>query len=50
MSKLEQLAKYDFNDSLLEGVSYDKDNSKVFLEIDFCNWKQTWYRESEPVL
>lgn len=47
MSKLEQLAKYDFHDSLLERVLYDKDNSKVFLEIDFCDWKQTWYRESE---
>ena len=47
MSKLEQLTKYDFHDSLLERVSYDKDNSKVFLEIDFCNWKQTWYSESD---
>lgn len=47
MSKLEQLAKYDFHDSLLERVSYDKDNSKVLLEIDFCNWKQTWYSKSD---
>ena len=47
MSNLEQLAKYDFHDSLLERISYDEDNSKVFLEIDFCNWKQTWYSESD---
>ena len=47
MNKIEQLAKYDFHDSLLEKILYDKDNSKVFLEIDFCNWKQTWYSESD---
>ena len=47
MNKLEQLIKYDFHDSLLERISYDKENSKVFLEIDFCNWKQKWYSESE---
>ncbi len=47
MSNLKQLAKYDFHDSLLEKISYDKDTGKVFLEIDFCNWKQTWYSESD---
>ena len=44
---LESLLAGVGTDSLLEKVSYDKDSSKVFLEIDFCNWKQTWYNESD---
>ena len=47
MNKLEQLNEYDFHDSLLEDVLYDEGNKKVFLKIDFCNWKQKWYNESE---
>ena len=47
MNKFEQLTQYDFHDSLLEKISYDKDNNKIFLEIDFCNWKQSRYTKTE---
>lgn len=47
MNKLEKLAEYDFHDSLLEDVLYDEYNKKLLLKIDFCNWKQKWYNESE---
>lgn len=47
MSNFEQLTKYDFHDSLLESLSYDKDNNQLSLIIDFCNWKQEWYHESD---
>lgn len=47
MSKIDQLAKYDFHDSLLESVLYDDSNKKLSLEIDFCNWKQEWYNDAE---
>ena len=45
MSKLTQLTGYDFHDSLLEEISCD--NKRVFLKIDFCNWKQEWYDETQ---
>ncbi len=47
MNKIEHLRKFDFHDSLLESISYDNDNKKIFLKIDFCNWKQEWYNESD---
>ncbi len=47
MKKLELLTKYNFHDSLLENITYDKEKKKVILEIDFCNWKQKWYDESD---
>ena len=47
MNKLAQLAEYDFHDSLLEEVLYDKHGKKVLLRIDLCNWKQEWYSDAE---
>ena len=47
MNKPAQLAEYDFHDSLLEEVLYDKHGKKVLLRIDLCNWKQSWYNESD---
>lgn len=47
MNKLQQLTKYNFHDSLLESILYDDDNKKALLKIDFCNWKQDWYNESD---
>lgn len=44
----ELLNKYTFHDSLLENISYDKDNKKLILTIDFCFWMQNDYDESQP--
>ena len=44
----ELLNKYTFHDSLLENISYDKENSKLTLTIDFCFWMQNDYDESQP--
>ena len=46
MSRLTQLTEYDFHDSLLEEISCDN-NKRVFLKIDFCNWKQEGYDDSK---
>ena len=42
------LEAYDFHDSLVEKISFDEKQRCVELEIDFCNWKQSWYNEEEP--
>lgn len=47
MKNFEKLYKYDFHDSLVEEILYDKENKKVTIEVDFCNWKQEWYDEKE---
>ena len=47
MNQIKQLAEYDFHDSLLEDILYDESNNKVCLKIDFCNWKQKWYSETD---
>ena len=44
----ELLSKYTFHDSLLENISYDKENNTLILTIDFCFWMQTDYEESQP--
>ena len=44
----ELLNKYTFHDSLLENISYDKENSILTLTIDFCFWMQNDYDESQP--
>ncbi|MBE7044803.1 MAG: hypothetical protein E7397_04685 [Ruminococcaceae bacterium] len=48
MKNIEILKQNDFHDSLLEKISYDEKNQRVTLEIDFCNWRQSWYHEKEP--
>jgi len=47
MKKIEELKNYDFHDSLLESVIYEKEKNCVVLGIDFCNWRQVWYDENE---
>jgi len=47
MDKIEQLLKYNFHDSLLESIDYDRLKRKAVLKIDFCNWKQEWYNETD---
>lgn len=47
MKELKQLKKYDFHDSLIEDIICDNEHNKVILKLDFCNWKQTWYNESD---
>lgn len=38
---------YNLHDSLLEKIEYDSINKKLFLEIDFCYWAQSAYKEGE---
>lgn len=47
MNNLDKLIGYDFHDSLLESIEYDKGKKKVTIEIDFCNWKQEWYNQTD---
>ena len=47
MKKLGELELYDFHDSLLESINYDRRNNKIDIEVDFCCWKQSQYREND---
>ena len=47
MKKLGELEIYDFHDSLLESISYDRKKNRINIEIDFCCWKQAKYNESD---
>lgn len=37
------IKKYNLHDSLLESINYNKKDSTVTLEIDFCYWQQKNY-------
>ena len=47
MKKLGELELYDFHDSLLESINYDRKNNKINIEVDFCCWKQENYKEND---
>src|SRR5438105_205139 len=44
----ELFREYDFYDSLVEGIIYHKNTNLVMLEIELCNWKQTYYAKTDP--
>lgn len=47
MKTINELAKIDFHDSLIESIEYHKKSNKLTIEIDFCNWKQEGYRDGD---
>lgn len=47
MKNLGELELYDFHDSLLESINYDRKNNKINIEVDFCCWKQAKYKEND---
>lgn len=47
MKNLGELELYDFHDSLLESIDYDRKNNKINIEVDFCCWKQAEYKEKD---
>ncbi len=44
----ELISQYNLHDSLLESVTVSNDGLYVVLIIDFCNWAQEQYKETEP--
>lgn len=48
MTTQEFINKYDFHDSLIDEVTFDKANNKVILHADFAYWRQEWYIENMP--
>ena len=44
----ELISQYDLHDSLLEAVAVSDNGHTVDLTIDFCNWAQNQYKETEP--
>lgn len=47
--KLYDLIKnYDFHDSSVEDLQYDKIKKKLVIDIELCNWRQKGYRKDEP--
>ncbi len=47
MKNLGELRLYDFHDSLLESIDYDKKNNKINIKVDFCCWRQTQYKQND---
>lgn len=48
MTTQEFISKYDFHDSLIDEVTFDRENNKVILHADFAYWMQEWYIENMP--
>lgn len=48
MKIYELLNSYYFHDSLVEEVRYFKEEEKVIIKMNFCNWLQPYYKEKEP--
>lgn len=47
--KLYDLTKnYDFHDSSVEDLQYDKINKKLVIDIELCNWRQKGYKKDRP--
>jgi hypothetical protein len=47
--KLYDLIKnYDFHDSSVDDLQYDKINKKLVINIELCNWRQKGYKKDEP--
>ena len=44
----ELVSQYILHDSLLETITVSDDGRTVVLLIDFCNWAQDQYKETEP--
>lgn len=44
----ELLQRYDFHDSLIESINFDKNNSRVSILIFLCNWLQKDYTDNQP--
>ncbi len=39
---------FNFHDSFIDSIQFNKQQSEVILEIDFCNWMQRDYKDGEP--
>ncbi|MDO4569034.1 MAG: hypothetical protein Q4D38_01455 [Planctomycetia bacterium] len=48
MKLQELLEKYEFHDSGLEGVLYHSETQHAEVEIEFCNWKQDYFKKGMP--
>ena len=40
--------KFNFHDSFIDFIHFDKFQHEVTLKIELCNWMQRDYREGEP--
>ncbi len=45
MTQQDFIAKYNFHDSLIDDISFDKTSDKVMMQVDFAYWMQDWYTE-----
>jgi len=48
LSKL--LETYNLHDSIVEGLAYNEIERKIIVSLELCNWKQSFYSETEPEL
>ena len=40
--------KYNFHDSLIQHIEYFSSKKKLIINIELCNWCQSFYTEGEP--
>lgn len=43
-------SKYNFHDSCITKIEYDSTHKSLSIYMDFCNWAQSWYKESDSEL
>lgn len=40
--------KYNFHDSFIQHIEYFSSKKKLIINIELCNWCQSFYTEGEP--
>lgn len=44
----ELINMYNLHDSLVENITFLKDELKLMFDIELCKWKQESYKDTEP--
>jgi hypothetical protein len=43
----ELLYRFDFHDSIVEEIKFLPDENMFIMNLEFCNWKQSFYKETD---
>lgn len=48
MKLAEFFKKYNLHDSIIEAIEYIPGEMKIIINLELCNWKQSFYESFEP--
>ena len=49
--QIQELDKnFNFHDSCITKIDYNQTTERLDIYMDFCNWDQSWYKDSDPEL